>query len=838
MKKIFLFLGLLITSQLSQSQIANLQSRGVGGGGALFFPKINPANDDEFYIACDMSELFHSTDFGQSYSHLHFDKLPVTNTSTYEFTNDSLIAYSNYNDGNDGYPVKTIDGGTTWNTMPGHNALAGPVYKMAANYSNPDQLIINHYRDISISNDGGNTFQTIQNAINNAVGIILCGTFFDGNNIYIATSEGMMYSSDGGQSFNPFNFTGIPSNQAFWHFSAAKTGANTRFVCITADVNALYNGLNPWEYYNLAEGVYTMDNTSGTWTSNSTGINFSNDFVMYTGMAENDIQTIYLGGNDNLYGAPLVYKSNDGGQSWNKIFLSENNQNINTGWSGYQGDKNWSWGETCFGIAVAPNNSNKIIFGDFGFVHTSSNGGTTWNQAYVNQTDQHPAGSATPKQQNYHSIGLENTTAWQMHFQNANTMLAAFSDIGMIRSTDAGLTWGFTYTGMAVNSVYRIKSNSAGRIFAATSGIHDMYQSTRLADGQLDANDANGQIFTSNDNGATWSSIHTFNHPVFWLDIDPTNLNRMYCSVIHYGGGGAGMQGGIWKTDDLNSLITSTWTQLPAAARTEGHPASLKVLNDGKVLCTFSGRRNSSGQFTASSGVFLYNPASNSWSDLSDPDMQYWTKDIVVDPNDPTQNTWYVCVFSGWGGAANGKGGLYRTLNRGQNWTKLTGTQFDRVTSLTFHPQNINEVYLTTETQGLWHSADLSATTPSWNSVHEYDFRQPERAFFNPFVNNEIWISSFGNGIKTGSAPVTGINEALGQNSLLKIYPNPCTDKLTVQTDIKLNAKTPVSVYDNMGRRVYVSEMINSHTTIDTKSLSSGIYFLILGDYTKRFIKN
>ncbi|MBK6994593.1 MAG: hypothetical protein IPH31_06595 [Lewinellaceae bacterium] len=76
-------------------------------------------------------------------------------------------------------------------------------------------------------------------------------------------------------------------------------------------------------------------------------------------------------------------------------------------------------------------------------------------------------------------------------------MLAAFSDIGMIRSTDGGDLWGFTYSGMSVNSVYRIvEAPENNRIYAATSAIHDMYQSTRLQDGILDANDNAGKVFT------------------------------------------------------------------------------------------------------------------------------------------------------------------------------------------------------------------------------------------------------------------------------------------------------------------------------------------------------
>ena len=225
----------------------------------------------------------------------------------------------------------------------------------------------------------------------------------------------------------------------------------------------------------------------------------------------------------------------------------------------------------------------------------------------------------------------------------------------------------------------------------------------------------------------------------------------MYASVIDHSGG----NGGIWITNDLNNLGSSTWTKLANPPRTEGHPASIAVLNDGKMVCTFSGRRNSSGNFTASSGVFLYDPVANSWTDVSHADMQYWTKDIVIDPTDATQNTWYVAVFSGWGGAPNGKGGLFRTTNRGASWTKLTGTQFDRVTSVSFNPSISNQAYLTTETQGLWISNNINNATPSWSLVNNYPFRQPERVFFNPFNPTEIWVTSFGNGLKLGIQNVT-----------------------------------------------------------------------------------
>ncbi|MFN0035271.1 MAG: hypothetical protein ACKVUS_09395 [Saprospiraceae bacterium] len=54
----------------------------MGGGGALFFPRVNPANDQEFYGSCDMSQLFHSTDFGNFYEQIPFQHLAVSGANS------------------------------------------------------------------------------------------------------------------------------------------------------------------------------------------------------------------------------------------------------------------------------------------------------------------------------------------------------------------------------------------------------------------------------------------------------------------------------------------------------------------------------------------------------------------------------------------------------------------------------------------------------------------------------------------------------------------------------------------------------------------------------------
>ncbi len=836
MKKQLLFIAYcLLPIAYCFSQPATWSSRGLGGGGALFSPSINPGNNSEYYISCDMSELFHTTDFGLNYSQMHFSQFIGGHNSKMCYTSTANLLFSiSYPDPNQvAIPVKSTDNGVTWTPLAGNPDPSSDLYTMHVDYITPTRIIISTYGEIYFSNNGGTTFTQIHTAANNGAGNVVGGVFFDGQNIYIGTNDGVLVSTNGGTSWTTATISGIASGQQIWSFAGAKAGGVTRFFCLTADAGDIYVGLPGSDYYGFYKGVYSCDYGTGNWVAKTTGITTNTDFPMFVDMAEHNINIAYLAGS-NSSSEPIVLKTTNAGTSWTNTFLVNSNQNIITGWSGYQGDRNWSYGECAFGFDVAANDPNYVVFGDFGFAHKTSDGGTTWKQAYVDAADQHPANASTPKKTSYHSIGLENTTCWQVLFLTAaNNMWASYSDIGGMRSTDAGASWSFNYSGNAVNSTYRVVQGANGTLYAGTSGIHDMYQSTRLSDNLLDANDASGKIVYSTDNGLNWTLLHTFGHPVFWVVIDPNNPNRAYASVINHAGSGAA--GGVYRCDNLNLLASSTWTSTPTPPRTEGHPASLVVLNDGKLVATFSGRRTTN--FTQSSGCFIYNPTTNSWTDVSHSGMHYWTKDIVVDPNDATQNTWYVGVFSGWGGAANGLGGLYKTTNRGTSWTKLTGSTLDRVTSCTFNPTNANEIYITTEVQGLWMSSNINAATPTFSNVASYPFRQPERVFFNPSNANEMWVSSFGNGMKMGSLSATGTAEFITENEI-SIYPNPASSMVTViaSPDALIGTKQSLIIYNMLGEQVGRQQLTAGKNEISISNLPDGIYFMKIGNTAKKIV--
>src|SRR5437868_946799 len=92
-------------------------ARGIGGGGALFSPSLNPTDVNEMYVASDMSQVFHTTDQGATWQDVDFRELQGSHNARVQFTNDPLVRYSldyspvNLSDAT--RPSKSLDGGAT-----------------------------------------------------------------------------------------------------------------------------------------------------------------------------------------------------------------------------------------------------------------------------------------------------------------------------------------------------------------------------------------------------------------------------------------------------------------------------------------------------------------------------------------------------------------------------------------------------------------------------------------------------------------------------------------------------------------------------------------------------
>lgn len=802
------------------SQPANWISKGIGGGGALFSPSFNPNIANEIFVGCDMSELFRSSNTGVSWQPVNFAQMQGGSNSKVQFNVVSpqfLYCINHRNDVSS--PSRSTDGGATWSNLTS-DPTNGEAFSLYSDLYNPNNIILTDYSQLWFSNNGGTSF-TLKYTSGSGGGCHVAGVFFDSTRIFVGTNDGLLVSTNSGSTFAMTTLNGIPAANGLLSFASAKQGGVVRFFAVTADRNDIYAGIPGSDYWDISRGVYSIDLGQPSWSLKMTGITQGTDFPFFVSMAVNNINTIYVSGSNNS-GYPTVFKSTNAGTSWVQTIITTNNQNIVTGWQGTGGDRGWGYGECAMGFTVSPLDVNRLAISDFGFVHVSTNGASTWQQAYVTQATQNPMNTVITAGKSYEGNGLENTSCWWLTWGDANNMFASFSDIRGVRSTNAGALWSFNYSGHTQNTMYHTIKHANGMMYGASSNIHDMYQSTYLQDSRIDA--GLGMVLMSSNNGAAWQTMHNFNHPVIWLSLDPTNANRMYASVIH------STQGGIFISNDIQNGAASTWTRVSLPPRTEGHPFNVKVLNDGTLICTYSGRRTAGGVFTASSGVFVSTNQGATWIDRSHTGMHYWTKDIVVYPHDASQNTWYVGVFSGWGGPPNGLGGLYRTTNRGVNWVRVNST--DRVTSVTFSPVNADIAFMTSEINGLFYSSNVSAANPVFSSVTSYSFRQPERVFYNPFNTNEIWVTSFGNGLRMGNTTIgiiTQNNEIPEQFLLYQNYPNPFNPETIIKLALPDNGNVKIVLYDMLGREVKIlrNEFMsagNYDISFNGSDLPSGTY--------------
>jgi len=729
---------------------ATFESVGIGGGGALFSPALSPHSATTMFVACDMSEVFRTTSSGTAWAPVHFTQLQGNRSSQVQFTSDPNTLYTIDHTNEAPRPVRSTDGGITWAPLA-VDPTGGECYWISADPASTQRLLVSSYTTVYYSANAGANWSSVLTGNPSGAGCYVGGAYWNGNDIVVGTNLGIHRSTAATPSFSTAAIPQI-SGRGVISLAGATVGATTRLFVCTAPAASLYAGqMLELDLFGEASPLtlYSLDLGAASWT-NRQNIADTHVRTICIGMARNNIDVVYAAGGFDNQDFPSLYKSTNAGAAWSSVLNTTANANIITGWEGTGGDRTFGYGGGIVGLGVAPNDANRAAFSDYGFVHTTANGGTTWRQAYVNQADENPAGSNTPTGKAYHSVGIENTSCWRLTWLDANNLWASFSDIRGIRSTNGGDAWSFNYTGHTLNTSYDcVKHPTNGNVYLATSSAHDIYQTTYLTDARLDG--ASGQILVSSNIGQAWTVLRNFGDPVIDIALDPNNANTMYASVIH------STNGGVFRTTDLQNGAASTWARLAVPPRTEGHPYNIHVLNDGTLVCTYSGRRTT--VFTVSSGVFVSTNGGSSWVDRSSSDarLQYYVKDLVIDPHDANQNTWYVCVWSGYGGptANNSGGGLYRTTNRGVSWTRINDLY--RVSSLTISPTTPGEAYLTTEQEGLWHTTNLAAATPTFTQVASYPFRQPERVYYNPHQQNQVWVTSFGHGIRRGT-------EAAGMN--------------------------------------------------------------------------
>ena len=129
--------------------------RCLGGGGALFFLSIHPVKTDEFFVSCDMGELFHPCDYGRTYTQVASSELVCGHDSKVCFKASPGLLYSINYANNLIVPVKSADGGQSWSDLTGNPDPSEQCFGIYADYDNAQRIIIAYYGQLYISQNGG-----------------------------------------------------------------------------------------------------------------------------------------------------------------------------------------------------------------------------------------------------------------------------------------------------------------------------------------------------------------------------------------------------------------------------------------------------------------------------------------------------------------------------------------------------------------------------------------------------------------------------------------------------------------------------------------------------------
>lgn len=80
----------------------------------------------------------------------------------------------------------------------------------------------------------------------------------------------------------------------------------------------------------------------------------------------------------------------------------------------------------------------------------------------------------------------------------------------------------------------------------------------------------------------------------------------------------------------------------------------------------------------------------------------------------------------------------------------------------------------------------------------------------------------------------TGIKQEMDSNHPITIYPNPTTQNITLQS---VKALGLVKVYNSLGQLVTQQETSNNMLQLSLSEFEAGIYFVLVGNYQAKVIK-
>jgi hypothetical protein len=205
------------------------------------------------------------------------------------------------------------------------------------------------------------------------------------------------------------------------------------------------------------------------------------------------------------------------------------------------------------------------------------------------------------------------------------------------------------------------------------------------------------------------------------------------------------------------------------------HPVDLYVLGSGPdagdLLFANALRYDDIGDgdnhtFVQTAGVWLgkCNAGIWTWTDETpgpsvDPSsyMSKYLLGLTVDPNDPTQQTWFVTDTTGTGYPGDTYGAIFKTTNGGATWTQwYTNSTWGSAGGAVYIRPNTTEMYFPSSTNGVWYTSNYTVANPTFVRLN-LPAGDPWGIFGDPWNPNRIWVTTGGDGAWYGDCGTSAI---------------------------------------------------------------------------------
>jgi photosystem II stability/assembly factor-like uncharacterized protein len=195
-----------------------------------------------------------------------------------------------------------------------------------------------------------------------------------------------------------------------------------------------------------------------------------------------------------------------------------------------------------------------------------------------------------------------------------------------------------------------------------------------------------------------------------------------------------------------------------------------------------------------------------------------WIKLRPVD--DPVRLS-YIKTFDKDGVLLGTEGaGLLLSTDKGNNWTRIDGNNFDTVTCIAVNSKG--EVAAGTN-RGLWTS---DVTKQQWTKVTLGNDANLYIGGIDVAKNDDFYVGTYGSSVWMGTRNYNSANFATERSTTLKIFPNPASGNVTISLP---NDESKIELYDILGRKISVlNESDDEQLHFNTSHLSSGIYTVCL----------